>query len=260
VHLTGLDRFYWLSGFGAHLVLLSILLFCRRFRQIPVFTAFIAFNIARTCVLFLVQSHGSRLDYFDAYWALGAFDTLVELGVVFEMYFRTFRPLGRWPQDLRWALLGIALGIAVVAGCLTWLATPPARVWTQAIVIRGSFFSSVCMSGLLVAMIALSVRVGLPFDPYVQRVSQGFGAYSIVDLLIEAGHSLFGGGRDIRIYATLSHMRMTAYLGCVLYWIAMMWRSTPVQRRMPERIRGQLIELDRLTQIRLGGVRRRRWL
>jgi hypothetical protein len=258
VHLTGLDRFYWLAGFGAHLVLLAILLVRRHYRQFPVFTVYIAFNIARTCALYFVQSHGRTHEYFDAYWALGAVDTLLELGVVLEMYFRTFRPSGKWPGDLHGSFLTIGLEIAIVASGLTWLATPPTRLWTQAVVIRGSFFTSACLSGLFVAIVALSVRAGVPFHAYAQRILEGLGAYSIVDLLVESGHSLFGVG-DTHLYAALSRVRVTAYLVCVLYWIGSLWRSTPPQGTMPERMRAQLIELQRVTAMELESVRLRRW-
>ena len=70
----------------------------------------------------------------------------------------------------------------------------------QVVVIKGNFFSSVAMSELFVGMIALSVKSGLPWKTHVARISQGLGVYSIVDLVIETGHSYFGVGQNTQVY------------------------------------------------------------
>jgi hypothetical protein len=257
VHLAGLDRLYWLAGFGAHAVLFSILLSRRFFRQFPCFTLFVAFNISRTIALFVIESRGTRHQYFESYWALGAVDTILELALVSETYIRTFRPLGQWPRDLEKTVLKIALCSAAIASGLTLLAAPRTRLWTQAIVIRGTFFSSTFMSELFVAMITLSVRVGLPWHSYVQKISQGLGVYSIIDFLIEAGHNIFGVGTDTHLYTELSQLRMTAYLLCLFYWIWALSRNTPARGKIPQKIYNQLVELERIAGEELGEVRAR---
>ena len=258
MHLTGLDRFYWLTGFGAHMALLSVLLLRRHYRSFPIFTVFVSFSILRTVALFVVQAHGTKLVYFESFWGLGIIDTILELALILEMYFRTFRPLGRWPSDLKGPILAVACTSVAIAAGLTFLSTPPTRFWAQAIVIRGTFFSSAFMSELFVGMIALSVRFGLPWHSYVQKISQGLGVYSIVDFLIEAGHNLLGVGMDTHVYTMLSRLRMTAYLICVFYWIRALSRDLPAPRKMTERMRGQLVELGKFADDELRTIRARR--
>lgn len=258
MHLTGLDLLFWAAGFGAHLTLLCVLLIRCRFRVFPVFTAFILSNIGRTVALYFVELHGSQASYFYAFWSLGILDTILQLAVVYEMYSHTFRPLGAWARDIRGALSWlVALTLAVATG-LTWLAAPHARLWMQIVVIKGNFFSSVCMSELFVGMIALSVRTGLPWKTHVARISQGLGAYSIIDVLIETGHSYFGVGRNTQIYTTLSHFRMSVYLVCVAYWIVMLWRNAPEARELPESLRSQLIRLQNVVDSDLERIRVRK--
>lgn len=258
MHLTGLDLLFWAAGLGAHLVLLSVLLIRRRFRVFPIFTAFILANIGRTVALFFVQLHGTKASYFYTFWSLGILDTVLQLSVVYEMYSLTFRPLGVWARDLRGAFVWlVAVSIAVAAG-LTWLATPHARLWMQVAVIKGNFFSSACMSELFVGMVVLAVKAGLPWKTHVARISQGLGVYSIIDVLIEAGHSYFGVGRNTQTYTMLSHFRMSAYLVCVGYWIVMLWRNAPDSRKLPENLRGQLIHLQNIVDPDLEKIRARR--
>jgi len=157
MHLTDLDLLFWTAGFGAHLILFCVLLIRRRYREFPIFSAFILSNIVRTVALYFVEQHGSKASYFYTFWSLGLLDTGLQLAVVYEMYFRTFRPLGQWARDIRGALSWLLVAILAVAAGLTWLAAPPVRLWMQAVVIRSNFFSSVCLSELFVGMIALSV-------------------------------------------------------------------------------------------------------
>jgi len=181
MHLTGLDLLFWAAGLGAHFILLAVLLIRRRFLVFPIFTAFVVSNIGRTVALGLVELYGTKASYFYTYWSLAILDTLLQLSVVYEMYSLTFRPRGGWADDLRGALVWLIAVSVVVA---TWLATPRARLWMQVLVIKGTFFSSVCMSELFVGMIVLAVRTGLPWRTHVARISQGLGVYSTIDVLI----------------------------------------------------------------------------
>lgn len=244
MHLTGLELLFWAAGFGAHLTLLSVLLIRRRLSIFPIFTSFILSNIGRTVALYFVEHHGNRTSYFYTFWSLGTLDTVLQLAVVYEMYSHTFRPLGSWARDLRGTFAWMAAVTVVVAAGLTWLAAPHARLWMQVVVIKGNFFSSVVMSEIFVGMIALSVKAGLPWKTHVARIVQGLGVYSIIDLVIDTGHSYFGVGRNTQAYALLSHFRMSAYLICVAYWIVMLWRNAPDPRKLPDSLRGQLIRLQ----------------
>ena len=258
MHLTDLDLLFWTAGFGVHLVLFCVVLIRRRYSEFPIFSAFILSNIVRTVALYFVEQHGSKASYFYTFWSLGLLDTGLQLAVVYEMYFCTFRPLGQWARDIRGALSWLLVAIVAVAAGLTWLAAPPVRLWMQAVVIRSNFFSSVCLSELFVGMIVLSVKSGLPWKSHVARISQGLGVYSGIDLLIETGHSYFGAGRNTQVYAVLSHFRMSAYLVCVAYWIVMLWRNAPEPRKLPDSLRGQLIRLQRSVDSDLDKIRVRK--
>jgi hypothetical protein len=258
MHLTGLDLLFWAAGLVAHLVLLSVLLIRRRFKTFPIFTVFILSNIARTATLYFVAQHGNGTSYFYTFWSLGILDTLLQLAVVYEMYSHTFRPHGTWARDIRGTFAWIAaVAIAVAAG-LTWLAAPHARLWMQVVVIKGNFFSSVALSELFVGMIALSVKAGLPWKTHVARISPGLGAYSMIDLVIDTGHSYFGVGRNTQTYTMLSHFRMSAYLVCVAYWIFMLWRNAPDPRQLPDSLHGQLIRLQNVVNSDLERIRVRK--
>lgn len=253
MQLTALDRFLWAAGFGAHLALVFVLVFRGRIRQFPFFSSLIITNILRTAILYFVRSSGSRSDYFYAFWSLAILDTGLQILVVYEVSAKTFRPLGVWATDVRGRFLGVLASAIGVAFVLTWLAAPRASLWVQVVVIRGNFFSSMCLTELFVGMTALSVQSGLPWKSHVARISRGLAAYSAIDVVIEVGHSFFGTS----LYTMLSHFRMGAYLVCVCYWIVTLWMDAAKPRKMPDQLLRQLLQLQTIVDSDLQEIRAR---
>jgi hypothetical protein len=258
MHLTGLDLLFWAAGLFGHLTLLSVLWIRRRIHSFPLFTAFIASNIVRTLTLFLVQRYGTRASYFYTYWSLAIVDGLLQLGVVYELASRTFRPLGAWAKDIRQSFAWIIGWSIVTAAALTWLANPSTRLRIQSVMIRANFFSSALMSELFVGMIVLSVTVGLPWKTHAAKIAQGLGVYSVIEVIVESARSYFGLAKDTRAYDFLAHMRMVIYLSCLAYWIVMLWRDAPQSRKVSEQMHDELLALQGRVEHHLDGLRSRR--
>lgn len=255
MHLNGLDLLFWVASFLGHVVLLCVLWIRRRIRMFPLFTCLITANIIRSIVLYAVLSYGTKATYFYTYQLLIALDVALQLGVVYEMASYIFRPLGVWPKDVRSGLVWLIVGSTAIAAGLTWLANPVTRLSVQTVVIRGYFFSAVLMSELFVGLIVLSVTAGLPWKTHVARIAQGLGVYSVIDVMIETGHSYFGLGNNTRAYTDLSHIRIAVYLCCLSYWIIMLWREAPQPRELTEQMRRQLIALQEKMQFDLHNLR-----
>jgi hypothetical protein len=260
MHLTGLDLLFWAAGFLENVALVFILFYRRRAKGFPFFTTLITLNVARTIVLYFVLHYGTKQGYFYAYWSLAVIDVMVQLCIVYELASRVFCPLGEWADDVRGSLVWLAIVSVAAAGGLTWLASPPTRIWLQAVVTKGLLFSAALTSELFVAMMALSVSARLPWKTHVAKIAQGLGAYSLISVLIETGHNYVGVGRDVPAYIVLSHVRMAAYLGCVTYWIIMLWRDERSSREMTEAMRVKLFTLQRWVEYDLQGLRsRKKW-
>jgi hypothetical protein len=109
-------------------------------------------------------------------------------------------------------------------------------------------------------MMALSINARLPWKTHVAKIAQGLGAYSLLGVLIETGHSYFGVGRELPAFLVLSHVRMAAYLGCVSYWTISLWRNERPARRMTSEMREKMFTLQRLVEYDLRDLRSRKKL
>jgi type IV secretory pathway VirB2 component (pilin) len=240
MQLTGLDRLLWAVSLIGNCALLAVLLVRRRAPSFPIFTTLISMNVLRTVVLYFILHHGSFDSYFYTYWTLGIVDVALQFGVAYELARHVFRPLGAWAPDVHGNFLALVAVCLAIACGLTWLASPPTHTLRVAIVLRGTLFSSALMSELFVAMVALSVTMGLPWRTHVARLAQGLGIYSIFTILTEAGHSYFAISRGPDLYKSLSHLRISLYLVCVLYWIVTLAMNEPPPRKLPDRLHEEL--------------------
>ena len=259
MRLTGIDLVLWAAGFLVHVILLAVVMTKSRARSFPIFTTLIAANIIRTLALYLaVVSHANWHTYLITYSAFAILDLTLQLGVVYEMASHVFRPTGTWAPDVRVSFLWIVgLSIAIAIG-LALLAKPPvARTWILTQLIRGNLFSAALMSELFVGMIVLSLTVRLPWRTHVARISQGLGFYSILCILIEAGHSYLGLDHEARLSSILSYTRINAYLVVTGYWIVTLWQSAPAPRELPEQLQMQLHGMHKKMELDL--MRLRSW-
>src|ERR1700722_13108567 len=260
MRLTNLDFLFWAAGFVEQLALLYVLWYRRRARAFPYFTALITLNVVRTIVLYLVLHYGTKADYARTYWSATVLDVILQLCVVYEVASRVFRPLDVWARDVRSKFVWLVILSLAVAVGLSWIESPPARTWIQAFATKGNLFTAVLQIELFVVMMALSVTAGLPWRTHVAKIAQGLGAYSLISVLFETGHSYFGLSRDLPVFILLSHVRMAAYLGCVSYWIINLWSDERAARRMTEQMREGMFTLQMQVEYHLQDLRSRKKL
>jgi hypothetical protein len=257
MHLTSLDLLFWASGFLGHLGLLFVLLYRRRAAAFPLFTALITLGSTQTIVLYFVLHYGTSRSYGYTYWSLTMIDTMLQLCVVYEISSRVFRPLDVWAQDVRSSFVWlVGLSVCVAFG-LSSLASPLSPTWMQAVIDKGNLFAAALMSELLVAMMALAVSLRLPWRGHTAGIAKGLGAYSLITVLIETGHSYFGDSRELPVFFILSHVRMAAYLCCVTYWIIDLWRDEWPGRTMTREMREKIFTLHAQLEYDLDDLRSR---
>lgn len=245
MHLNGLDLWLWLVTLLEHIVLLAGLISRRHATRFPVFTACMTLNVIKTVTLFFVLHYGSAYAYYYTYLCLDAFDCLLQIVLAYEIALHVFRPLGHWAPAVRSSFFWTA-GIAlVISFSLAWIALPATVYLSDTLLIRGNLLSAALMSELLVGMLFLSGKFGLPWRTHAARIAQGLGVYSFVCIVFEALHTYFGVRSGTDAFRVISRLRITAYVLVVLFWISTLMRDAPEEREIPDNLQRRLVALHR---------------
>jgi len=245
MHLSGFDLFLWVAGLLAHIVLVAVLYKRRLASAFPVLTAFMSLNIVKTLTLFIVYRFASSYAYYYAYLSLDALDCTMQIVVAYEVALHVFRPAMRWSPGVRTSFAWLTASALVVSIALACIALPTAKYLSDTLLIRGNFLSAALMSELFVGMLALSVEYGLPWRTHAARIAQGFGAYSLVCIVIETLHTYFGLRNGTHAFRVISRVRVSSYLFVVIYWIVTLAREAPPERQIPRELQVRLAALTR---------------
>jgi hypothetical protein len=253
MHLNGTIFAFWAAGLAAQILLLFVLLGRHRAGSFPVFTTLIAANVLNSVVLYEVALHGSKHDYFVAYFAFAVLDLVLQLSVTYELARHVFCPTGTWAPDIRKGFFILVVASVAIAFGLACLPSPPEKTVLGMLLDRGNLFSSALQCELFVGMIAFSSTANLPWNTHVARIAQGLGFYSLIGLLTEAGHNILT--RNTTAFESLTYVRMSTYLLCASYWIVMLWLPAPAPQELPEEAQRQLFTLQRRVEYDLRKLR-----
>ena len=195
-----LTNVLWAAGFLGHVALLGVLLFRRRVREFPVFTALIAFHVSVTVVLFLTKRHGSHHGYFLAYWGAAFLDYAFQIALIFEIARIVLRPTGTWVSDARRSfLLWSTIGLLFAVLFAITLGSPFNKgldLWEE----RITLFTSLLTCEVFAAMLLTANRLGLQWRSHVVALGQGLTLWSLLNLGSDVLHVLAGWNRDFALY------------------------------------------------------------
>ena len=238
--MTTLDNALWVTIIIEDMILCFVLVIRRRVRSFPIFTALIALDVVRAVALIAIECVGTTAVYFYTYWSLAVVDVALQLGVLYGVASKIFRPTGKWANDTIGALICLFLGSIATAVLLTWMPKPVVVLPLQRVILKGNFFSAVLMSELSVGILAISAWAGLSGAPHPAKIIHGFVAYSLCTLALETARTYCGVSKGSRVYDDLSHLRVGAYALCMAYWIISLWRDAPPPRELPTLMREQV--------------------
>lgn len=248
MHFSLTDTILWGAGFIANSVLLCVLLFRRRSKILPWFTAWIAFQVLYTVVLYCGFRWGPRHLYADLYWSGATIDFLLQVGLVVEVAHIVLQTSGEWAEGAKVRFYGIGLAGAVFAGSIAWWIAPAAPSSLDAWEVRGNLFTTMLICCSFTGIMSASQRLGLVWRGYVMRLGNGLIAWSFVAFATDTLHSYWGTETHFR---TLDHIRQWVYLGAVLYWSVAFWLPEAASKEFSPRMHGDLIDL----QARVGTAR-----
>ena len=219
------------------LVCLAVLIFRRKLhREMPIFFSFALLQVATFATDFYFY-HGSRSNYFYAYWTTAALGVAVGFGVLYEVFTGVFRPYAGLREFgnvlFRWAALVLALA-AVLLAANSRPVPGSTRVFATIMNLMRSLELMQC--GLVLLMLLCSSYLGITLRHRIFGIALGFGIIAAVDLIVVAVLSNFG----LQAKAFVQISKMVAYNLSALLWMGYVYAGA-VERR-PEK---QLIYAER---------------
>lgn len=210
----------WAAGFVLNAALLTVLLYRRRYRTVPWFTAWIGFGSVYTLTLFSVYRLGSHHLYTVLYWSGAFIDLLLQVAVVLEIARIVLRRSGRWVEGAR-ARIAVGGGIAPLIAFGMAVAMKPAAetrldIWDA----RANLFTTILICLLFTGVMAASQQLGLGWRSHVMREGYGLTVWALVAFATDTLHAYW---RTMAHFTALEHVRMVAYLGSLVYWAVVFW-------------------------------------
>jgi hypothetical protein len=242
MHFSLFDKLYWAAGPCFNAVLLFVLLWRSRWTQFPILTTWIAFQVARTLVLFFIYLHDSRSWYARIYVGGSWIDFILQLGVVLEIARIVLRPTGTWVRDARPRFIAFGLAGATVAALVAWWVSPPAWSVRFAWQIRADLFTSLVVCELFVVMSLTANRLGLGWRSHVMAVGQGLTAWTSLMVVTTALQSSLG---TRHFYAGLDQIRGLAYVTAITWMIFQLWRDEPQRQPISSDLQEYILALHK---------------
>ena len=228
MNLSLVATILWTAGFILNAVLLFVLLYRRRYKVVPWFTAWMGFQIVCTISLYLAYRFSSRHDYLVIYWSAFLIDVLFQIAVVFEIASSALRRGGRWVEGARARLLWMGLGALAVSSAMAWKMHPAAETRPDFWAARASLFTTLLICLLFTGVMMASQQLGLSWRSHAMREGYGLTIWALVAFLTDTLHAYW---RTMSHFGALEHIRMAFYLGSLLYWTVAFW--IPEQESVP---------------------------
>jgi hypothetical protein len=208
----------WIAPVPLFVCLAAMMVRRKLQKELPLFFAFVAFQIVDFAVGFLTY-HRSQQQYFYAYWTLAAIEIGLGFGVLHEVFTAVFRPFADLRELggvlFRWAALVLtaaALLMAASSGSL-----PGWRV--VAVILNGVRSVEVMQCGLVLLMLLCSAYLGITLRHRIFGIALGFGVTAAVDLMVVAVFANFGP--QSQTFFQLS--KMAAYNLSALLWLGFVY-------------------------------------
>lgn len=247
--LTLIDKLLWLFGFLETAALLFVLVDKRRTRSVPWFTAFIAFGVLRTIVLFAVyRIFGRHHEYFLAYWSAAGVDLLLQIAVVYEVARTVFQRRGTWVPEARKRFFLIASLAPLMSLALALTLQPAARSALDAWDARADLFLTTVICVLCGAVTTVSKQLGLSWRTRVTWFMWGLIVWTISTFFTGSLHAYW---KTVDQFGRLENAAVVVYQLVTVYWMVVFWIPEPERRKAPDDINRDLEEVRQ--RVHLGG-------
>lgn len=215
-----LDNALWFAGMVGEAAVLGLLVYRRVWRTLPVFCAYVAWELISDATSYIVQriSGGpSTHGYLVSYTVLTTLDSALQICVLIELAWSILRPLQ--PSLSRKALIVVAL-LVVAVGAAVWpfasihgLSSVASAWWRNLVHVKQT--TSILRILFFLGLAGSSQLLSIGWRDRELQVASGLGFYSIVSLGGDIWNSHQGMGQQL---ALTNRIVAASYVCSLLYW------------------------------------------
>lgn len=241
---------FYILWSAPHICLAVILLLLLRrgiHRQLPLFCAYIGFQVGEFLVMFLVNFIAARISssplrfYRSLATASLAISVTLEFLALFELTKELTLPrelVGKLVPIFRWIAAVLVLSAAILSALLLRNGAEQLMTIFQTL----DFSANLVKLGLLLVVLVCTIGLKIPWRSLPAGLALGFGIQSSAEMGASALYSALGRPGLV----TVDMIRMVAFLFCTVIWLVYILRP-----EKPAEFKGkglQLSELELLDQ------------
>lgn len=237
-----LQAFYaavYVLGGLAEIVLLSVLVIRRQYRNFPVFTCYIGFNVCSdvTVALLSMQAAGNAASWAALFLLPPQY--LLELGVLVEIGWRLLKPVSEsLPRKALQIFLTISM-LAVLAGiALAWHVDPQSTGIYEKLKFPLDITVGLLRMTLFVVIVAFAELLGIGWKDKVLRLATGLSFYSALDLTATLIQSHFAAS------GMADHLKGAAYLAELGFFVWVFTTKEAEQREFSPQMQQFLVTIS----------------
>jgi hypothetical protein len=222
MHVSGFDGVLWVLGNIGQLLLLSVLIFRRRYKEFPVFTCLVlwaALSDPLLLVVLMTQHDAYSLTYYRTYFTFNILEYALELAVLVEIAADVLRPVRKsLPRGILFILLGCMAAIGFAGFFFAAHLNASTLTHPRAFIVMDASVAIMRLVTFL-AIAAFSQVLGIGWKNHILQLASGLAFYAAVSLIVALAHSFLRAGPDYsRQYFALDHFRIAGYLCSLYYW------------------------------------------
>lgn len=201
-----------LTGSGLLLALLIIMIRRRMHRQYPFFSGYLAFTLLTAVVLFSVS--GSDQIYFYAYWISDAFNAVLALLALNEIFYDVFHGFYSfwWFRLIFPGVVVLMSFVAVREALLKPYPRAPVSMW---VILSIESALSLIQIGIVVALLVLALGLRVHWRRYPFYLALGFAVSGAGDWIVHAMLLKFGNKHVL----VTRYAPPTIYICATLIWL-----------------------------------------
>jgi hypothetical protein len=222
VHLSNWQAWNWLAGFAGYTVLMLVLVVRKRYRTFPWFTFLLAQEIVQSIVLFEAHHFARPRTYYYTYMGSEILDSLVRVGVFFELARITSRLLREnGSERVRAMINAVVIASVICAGVV--ISGPGVGNLIVTAVLKISVCTSILGALLVFFFLLTTFLEGIRSRVHSQALAYGLFIYFSGQLLSQLG-LLFSGKA---LWFTLQTYTAPLYIVCLFAWSIILWFDEP---------------------------------